>query len=146
MRLLSEIVDQDDRRVPRASVRSWGLGEGDWDTGPMRWHRDVPTQMLDGGAGMSAHSSHWATRGLMVEWAERMQISGCGQGGKSARVQVCFSFLFFYSIFFIFAFKFKFQIQTIINFKYISATPTCKQLYNFIYYYYFLWKILYSII
>lgn len=103
----------------------------------MRWHRDVPTQMLDGGAGMSAHSSHWATRGLMVEWAERMQISGCGQGGSRPECRFAFPFFFLF-YFFIFAFKFKFQIQTIINFKYISATPTCKQLYNFIYYYYFL--------
>jgi hypothetical protein len=44
-----------------------------------------------------------------------------------------FSFLFFLFLFFIFAFKFKFQIQAIVNFKYTLTTPTCKQLYNFIY-------------
>ena len=81
----------------------------------MRWHRDVPTQMLDGGAGMSAHSSHRATRGLMVEWAERMQISGCGQGGSRPECRFAFPFFFFILFFFIFAFKFKFQIQTISN-------------------------------
>ena len=69
-------------------------------------------------------SRYWAGgRDLAVRWAEKRKTG-------PARYESSF-FSFF--LFFIFAFKFKFQFQTFVNFNYPSATPTCKQLYNFIY-------------
>jgi hypothetical protein len=98
MRLLSEIVDQDDRSVPRASVRSWGLGGWTEMRAPCVGIETCPHRCWMVGPGcrrIPATGPREANSGVGRADADKWMWAG----GKSARAQVCFSFLIFYSIF-----------------------------------------------
>jgi hypothetical protein len=126
----------------RSCERSWTAGpawqrvrevERGWCVGPVdrdrsrRAHVKLQAGPACQGSDSTRAYASWAARKGIPWWAEK----------RLSEPSDCLHFSFYFSFIFLFSFSYLLSIQTIVNFKYTSETPTCKQLYNIIYYYYY---------